>query len=252
MNSLQYWDRRWSADGSFHASWPDTFARMLELRFIYYSIQKAEHQHFGRTGERIERVLELGCGPLSLDEHFRLASYIRDRDFIGIDGSEAAVRVARARLPYNTAEFIVADLEDLDLKWPAADLIICRRTLQNLAPAHRGRLLNRLADYPNGVLIEGTSSGLRALNEVRFARGGALLDAPEFNHYLTTAEETTILRLPGCRKVSFLDEYYRQTRGLRQLVGWNTADHLAAYEAQLAAPEVAEGLGPVQGYTWSS
>ena len=250
MNSLEYWDRRWSADGSFHASWPDTFARMLELNFIYKSIQKAEDRRFGSTADRLESVLELGCGPLSLDENVCLAFYIRERDFVGIDGSEAAVRVARARLP--GAKFLVADLENLDLEWPKADLLICRRTLQNLAPAHRGRLLARLADYPNGVLIEGTLSGLQATNTVRADHGLGPLAAPEFNEYLCAAEETTILKLPGCRKVSFLDKYYEQTRGVRQLVGWNTENHLAAYEAQLAAPEVAEGLGPVQGFAWSS
>lgn len=238
MNSLQYWDSRWSADGSFNASWPDTFARMLELEFIRDAI-----------GSQERFVLELGCGPLSLDENFYLATYLRTHWFyIGIDGSAAAARIARARHP--GAQIIVADLEDPNFEWPAADLLICRRTLQNISHLVRPGIMERLSNYPNGILIEGTCSGLTSLNDLREGSGLPGLVEPPFNRYLTAPEEAIILNLPGARKVSFLDKYYEQTRGVRQLEGWNTAEHLEAYEAQRRAPKKEHGRGPVQGFIW--
>ena len=57
-SSLEYWEKRWAgAPWDFATSWPDTYARRLELAALkkYLSFDKGP-------------ILELGCGNLQIAE----------------------------------------------------------------------------------------------------------------------------------------------------------------------------------------
>jgi len=232
--SLAYWHSRWREDADpYAASWPDRYARLLELEFLAANL--------GTPAS----VLEIGCGPFTVGESPNLYKRLSATRYTGLEGASAAVDEFLDFAP-PSAVVLHRDLEDPSLVLPAADLIISRRVLQNLTADSRRRHLQQILNYPHGILIEGSTRGLAELNAVRAQHDLPHLLEPAFNSYLNEAEEDLLLSVAHRRP--FMSTYYKETRGTRQLIGWNTRAHFEAYYTTLHANE--GSLGPNMGFAW--
>jgi len=234
-SSLPYWDRRWSNDRTYEASWPDGFARSLELEYL--------KRHVPATGS----ILELGCGAFGLSESESLRNQLRGR-YTGIDGSPVALEQARTRAErYGGGwEFMQQDLTEA-AHLPAADFVLTKRTLQNLTPAARKALWPALAAFPHGLLIEDFCLAREATNKdrARFAR--ERLEIPEFNWPLDPAAEGA--RLPF-ETTPFMGWFYALTRVFPNLprCGFE-AGYLLSLEAIKSGTEQ-PFRGPVVAFAW--
>ncbi len=232
----KYWNERWKgASSRYDASWPDTYARKLELNFILAHLEKSVP------------TLELGCGPFTIGESKRLYELLHGR-YHGIDSSLAAVEQARATAGEGFA-FSAVDLEDkfpqLPKMKPPAKQVICRRVVQNLSEEARTRILRLITSFKFAIVIEGSRRALTATNRLRNRYSLAPLIEPAFNKYLSEQEEAILLEA-GFERVPFMSVYYYQTRGCRQLKGWDTPAHEEAYKCALT--DYTGELGPNVGF----
>lgn len=235
--SQAYWQERWkTASSRYDASWPDTYARKLELKFIEGHLAKGDTP-----------VLELGCGPFTIGESKELFGRLQGR-YVGVDSSLAAIEQARATAGEGFT-FAVVDLQDMFPQFPKTKKpprqVICRRVVQNLSDPARDRILRMIAGFKHAVVIEGSRKGLEAINRLRHRYSLAPLIEPAFNRYLSEAEEQVLIDA-GFSRIPFMSCYYYQTRGCRQLKGFDTPAHEEAYKCALN--DWTGELGPNMGY----
>lgn len=237
MNGLEYWNNRWKSTLSpGEGSWEgDSCARALELEFIAR-----------RWPAGVRSVFELGCGGMSLLDLPRLNSLLLGTGYVGADGSQAAIDIARIRHPsgwYETVDFESQAFSVAD--YASRDLFLSRRVLQNLSRSAREKTIASLHRFKHGILLEGTTSGLSSINALRKLSGHEPLKTPPFNDYLSSEEEAGILAIPGCVRWTPLSTYYAITRGVL-----NERNNQAAFELALRQPEIG-GFGTHVGFTWS-
>lgn len=191
------WNDRHATLGPYEASWNnDAPARALELNWLYHRLLIFQA---GR------RVVEIGCGGYTLDEHHNLHRMIRAREYDGFDVSPAAIKGAQERYP--DLRFHVHDCQD-PTKLPEADFVICRRVLQNLP--WRQALLDYVLRQPHGVVFEGTYRGFRAYNKI-FQQTA---HPQEFNYPLDDTEARRLDERASERGMP-LAQYYRVSRVLQ-------------------------------------
>jgi len=212
-SSLPYWERRWAGDHGYSASWPDDYARALELDFL--------RRELPQTGS----VLELGCGAFGLAEDPRVAQLVRGR-YLGIDGSVEAIEQARLR-----AERLGGGWDfqraDLTTQWglPTADFVLTKRFLQNLTAEARGPLLRQIGQFKHGVLIEDLVSARKLTDQARESVGRAPLAIPEFNWPIEDHELDQLGRMVALEP--FMGWFYAMTRVMPDLP---KSGHQAAYQ----------------------
>lgn len=234
-SSLIYWDSRWAqAPMAFSTSWPDEFARRLELCYVYHKLPLKGH------------VVEIGCGNFGLAEESKLAEMLRGR-YTGLDGSEAAIDAARRRGGPGF-EFKIMDLTK-DEALPLGDFVLSKRVLQNIEPSHeRQDLLIRLREaFSHGLLIEDWDEARRKTNEDRARLQREPLEIPAFNWPLSSGE------LFGANIMNFdpfMGYFYAITRVFPRLPrsGFEAAYTLS--QAAILSEERQPLRGPVVAFSW--
>lgn len=233
-SSLDYWDVRWGASPSnFETSWPDDYARHLELEFLVAKLP--------RTG----KIIEIGCGNFQLAEDPRLVKMLKGR-YLGLDGSKVAVEAAQAR-QIDGLEFGICDLSE-PVELPDGDIILSKRTIQNLAPdAHRYELLRQLRKYAHGILIEDCEWARHETDKDRARIGREPLAVPEFNWPLRIDE---MLASPATRTETFMGYFYAITRVFPDLpqAGFIAGHHLSHVAIREGRNQPLRG--PVVALTW--
>lgn len=218
-------------------------------------------------------MVEIGCGPFTLEEDPELLALVRDR-FIyhGIDGSPEAVHLATKLHP--ELRFSCLDLTYrppllaptstaaprpapgwLEAVKPTDGqpwIILSRRTLQNLTPRERVEVLPEVLSASHGVLVESTQGGLKRLNALRAALKKDPLPLPEFNDYLGEVEERQIKRVGSA--YNFMGPYYALTRAVLELDGFGTDLHdlsmALALACQMNESAVSAWCSPLKGFAW--
>lgn len=234
-SSLAYWDSRWAqAPMAFATSWPDEFARRLELCYLATRLPKEG------------KVVEIGCGNFGLAEEPKLADMLRGR-YIGIDGSAEAIKAAERRGGPGF-EFKVQDLTKREAL-PLGDIVISKRVLQNLEPGpERQELLIRLREaYSHGIIIEDWDEARRETNMDRARLRREPLEIPAFNWPLTT-EELFKARIHEFEP--FMGYFYAITRVFPRLPrsGFEAAYTLS--QAAILSGESQPLRGPVVAFRW--
>jgi hypothetical protein len=183
---------------------------------------------------------------MSLLDLPRLNSLLLGTGYVGVDGSRAAIQMARIRHPsgwYEEVDFESAAFSVEDYK--SQELFLSRRVLQNLSRPTREKIIGSLHQFKHGIVLEGTEAGLHSINSLRSLLKHEPLKRPAFNDYLTEEEEAGILAIPGCVRWTPLSTYYAITRGLL-----NERENQAAFEIALKQPEVG-GFGTHVGFVWN-
>jgi len=241
----EHWDAKWKAGRSkYYISWPDTQMRQLELDFIRLQLR---HLAIANLGP-VQKLLEIGCGPYTLDEDALLHGLVKNAfEYSGMDNSPAAI--AQAKIDQPSLQFYKGDvIIDLPmLVQPAYGTILSRRCLQNIPPERRERLLDQVLSWSHGILVESCEAGLHQLNMVRACFNLAPMPVPEFNYYLNDMEVSNIVS-KGAKRVCFSSGYYLLTRGVADLKKFNTLSHQHYLQIQdvLKLPD----FGPLMGFVW--
>jgi len=241
-SSLEYWDKRWSsAPEKFATSWPDKYARALELEFIKTQLPPARRQ-----------IVEIGCGNLQLLEDSELEALLATRDYVGVDGSPPALAVAQKRAQ-GVLPRAAFSRHDLTQGPPAlvGDMILSKRTLQNLTYDSRQDLWPWIGQFEHGCLIEDYRPARDNLDAQRAQFGRPPLLVPDFNYPITEGELACLDALVGdVRAVAFMGLFYSITRVYPKLA---EAGHAAAFEQSVRAIRRGQDqpvFGPVVALVW--
>lgn len=105
------------------------------------------------TRHRVRSLLDVGCGSGRL---FRLYQHLNIETVIGVDISEKALALARARYP--AVELRVAPIEDLAVSDRTFDFAVCNRVLQHVPPLKIRRVIERLARASRYVYVNELST----------------------------------------------------------------------------------------------
>lgn len=237
-SSLEYWEKRWEEEGeNFNASWPDTFARVLELKYLLGVLKQTPRS----------RIVEIGCGAFGLAEFPKLVEEIAQTPYFGMDGSDAALTVARKRFSMGTFhQMNLADVRQPLPYWDRGAFLISKRTIQNIHDEEsRIRLLKWVSSFTHGVLIEDFLAGRLETDRVRRDMGLPHLEIPEFNVPLNRAD----LECSG-RLESPLGYYNLVTRAQPDV-----PEGMRFFAFKLSLEAIAEGrpqplFGPVVAYVW--
>jgi SAM-dependent methyltransferase len=132
-------------------------------------------------------VLDLGCGA-GVPSTKRLASTFR---VVGVDVSEAQVGLARAHVP--EADFLRADILDLDFGEPAFDGVVALYSIAHIAREEHLRVFSLVSRRlrPGGVFLASLGTGDIA------GWTGEWLGVPMFFSSHTPAETTRLLAEAG-------------------------------------------------------
>lgn len=237
-SSLPYWERRWAGDHGYSASWPDDYARALELDYL--------RRELPPTGS----VLELGCGAFGLAEDPRVAQLVRGR-YLGIDGSREAIDQARLRSERLGGgwDFERKDLTAAGTIIPLdADFVLTKRFLQNLVPEARRQLFTALGQFKHGLLIEDLVSARKLTDEARASVGRGPLAVPEFNWPIADEELDALGRMVVI--TPFMGWFYAMTRVMPDLP---KSGHQAAYQLShdaIMLDREQPMRGPVVAISW--
>ena len=209
MNTgLQYWNNRWtSAATPGEGSWSgDAAARELEQAWVLRQLTKTANEG---------PILDLGCGAAAIFEPTWFGRAIKklaiERGYLGVDGSMQAVE--RARKAYPEFRFRVVDLERQFDEKPEGT-VLSRRTIQNIDRTKRHALIEKVSQFPHGVILEGSLRGMLLTNQVRRAMGHNPLNEPEWNQFLNEAEVACLLSARRAKLTFPLGVYYGLTRGI--------------------------------------
>jgi SAM-dependent methyltransferase len=237
-SSLPYWEKRWgAAPSSFDASWPDYYARGLELLCI--------RKYLPEKG----RVVELGCGNFQLAESAPLVDALRGR-YVGIDGSAVAIQAAKDR-KLAGMEFRCIDLAAEPERTDLGDFVLTKRFLQNLVPAARAPLIRRIFEqYAHGLLIEDCAWARSQTDAMRRMVGREALAVPEFNWSIQLREVWDGLQARGGDRDPFMGWFYGITRVFPELPpsGFDAAFHLS--QRAILNNERQPLFGPVIALRW--
>ena len=247
-SSLEYWQKRWAEQGPAterdSLSWPDKYARHLELLYI--------SKHVPEDGT----IIEIGCGQghalQGLSSEFGAGvccdscNRRLQKRYVGLEGSEVAIIEAQKRYPgFN---FRCADLTKDPI--PAGDFILSKRFLQNLAPEARGPVFEQVFKFKHGLLIEDVGYYRERTNSLREIMHRERLEVPAFNWPLTLG----VLQGPLMEHTGFYDPFmgyfYSITRVYPDLP---KAGFEAAYELSRRAIEKDQWqppCGPVVAVRW--
>ncbi len=236
-SSLPYWNERWGrAPAAFATSWPDEYARALELLYV--------KRHLPAEGT----VVEIGCGNFQLAEDSAIPAFLCGR-YLGIDGSPVAVAAAEARgLP--GLEFQVKDLTKELI--PAGSFILSKRFLQNLHPDDQCVMLRQAFAFPHGLLIEDFMAARAATSNLRYMVGRGPLEIPEFNWPLQSMDKITTTSPGGLRLtlVPFMGWFYAITRVFPDLPRSGFDAAFALSQRAILKDEEQPFYGPVIAIRW--
>jgi SAM-dependent methyltransferase len=242
-----YWDIRWrQAASKYEASWKgDPHMRMLELDLIYRWLL---------TKLSTPKILEIGCGPYTLDEYPPLAAHLRDRArYMGIDNSTSAIEIAQSSAPEDfrfrvlPATTICAPTEEL--KDFSPNMIICRRVLQNMEKEDRIDVIRSLCLFQHGIVLECTEDGLARCNYSRKHFNLEPIRSPQFNDYLSNSEAIAIESTIMEPRAFPFSHYYLRTRAqvpMRTIGG----DICAFWEQVLGGRYDTPSMGPLTVWSW--
>jgi hypothetical protein len=210
-SSIKYWDKRWSTDPhSVRSSWPDGEALALEI--------SALNKYLPRDAWA-SPIVEIGCGNLHVLRSGILTNHTRTvGEYYGIEGSKAVRHTNNGIISgfppqYPKSKVVYRDLTGSQaLKGIPDGYLLSKRTLQNIHPSYRGKLIERLrAKFKHGTLIEDVWTFRNALDRERNAAGKGNLGVPDFNWPLCWNE---LLALAGgtFKVIPFMGLYYSVTR----------------------------------------
>jgi len=187
------------------------------------------------------RAIDLGIGTGYFTEQF--LNHFPNSRVLGIDGAQAMVDLAKARLTSlaSRVQFVIGDFRNLQQLAPGAgmaDIVFSAYALHHLGGSDKERVLREVAEllvpggwFINADLIVADSPELESrLQELRIAgiveRAGGLdnrfadsastrqflvdLERKEADHPLTLAEDLALLRSSGLKNVSALWLEYRE------------------------------------------
>lgn len=252
---IETWETRWlNSPDKYRASWPDEYARDLELREVarhYASLPETmEESKLSKAWQtRALPVLELGCGQNTIVE----GGHCFFKEYVGLDSSETAIEKATYQA-HNRPLFAYADLTQPKMqRWVAGILktrphfLISRRFLINLTQKERKPLIELLTLAPHGILIETEAASMKQMNLARGKQGRAALQPQPHNFWLTSSEaETTISHTKAERRM-FMSEYYYASRIVDQK-RYDTARNKKAWERQLEVNKYTSGLAGDPSY----
>jgi len=241
-----YWNERWSAAPSkYEGSWAgDPCMRMLELFLI--------RDHLRTLPIGMRHVVEIGCGPYTLDELPELDEMIDS--YAGVDESRVAIAQAREEYVYDATKSFICGPADMNalsvLAAPQTQpaFLLSRRCLQNIGQAERCDLIQKARRFEHGIILECTEDGLRRCNRARELRDKGPIGQPEFNSYLTDCESELLML--GLTTPTFpMSTYYMHTR----VIPDKRTPHgdLIAFRKQIREPcNMAGPIGPLTVWRW--
>lgn len=237
-SSLEYWNDRWAkAPSNYASSWPDQYARALELLYL--------QQHLPKTGT----IVEIGCGAFGLAEDPALAKSLHGR-YIGVDGSPVAIEAARSRFYSKGLDFRQLDLTAPGMIIPGATRILSKRTLQNITPEARGPILKQVLKFQHGLLIEDCAWAREETNRLRAMLDRGPLAVPDYNYPLQLDELMYVWSSGASPSDAFMGYFYALTRVFPDLPkeGFEVGFALSQRAILLGEPQPL--FGPVIAIRW--